>query len=140
MKMNTLRAHGIGNLTADPELRDAKGKDLCVLRVAFDDGTHSDGSDREPSYFTVNVWGTFAKPCAQHLAKGRQVFIDGRLRQNRWQDSDERWCERAEINADTVKFLGGGQRTDDDAAPNSDPNAPAMTPAGGAPDDTDIPF
>lgn len=134
----------VGNLTRDPELRATpSGMSVCSLRVAVNDRAKDpetgEWGDR-PNYFTVDVFGAQADRCAQYLARGRQVAIDGRLRWREWQTADGQKREAVSIVADSVQFIGPREAAADagvgEGAPF--PAAPAgeATPA----DDDDIPF
>src|SRR4051812_50059208 len=73
----------VGNLTKDPELRHTpSGTAVCKLRLAVNtrqkDGATGEWGDK-PNYFDVTVWGNQGESCAQYLAKGRPVAVDGRL-------------------------------------------------------------
>ena len=73
----------VGNLTRDPELRHTpSGTSVCKLRIAVNtrikDPSTSQWTDK-PNYFDVTVWGNQGESCAQYLAKGRPVAVDGRL-------------------------------------------------------------
>ena len=138
-----------GNLTRDPELRSTGGgTSVCSLRVAVNsrrkDGDSGQWVDK-PNYFDVTVWGTQGENCAQYLAKGRPVAIDGRLNWREWEAKDGGGKRQSvDIIADSVQFLGSR-----DAAPQSngvaEPDLPANTSdfqeaaVGGGSDD-DIPF
>jgi single-strand DNA-binding protein len=54
------------------------------------------------------VWGKQAEQCGEYLAKGRQVYVEGRLKTDKWQDKQS-GQERSKVKvvADTVRFLGG---------------------------------
>src|SRR5918994_6309594 len=73
----------VGNLTRDPELRHTpSGMAVCSLRLAVntrrkDQATGEWGE--KPNFFDITVWGQQGENCAQYLAKGRPVAIDGRL-------------------------------------------------------------
>lgn len=117
----------IGNLTKDPELRrTSSGAPVCSLRVAVNTRRKiGDEWQDKPNYFSVSVFGKQGERCAQYLAKGRPVGIDGRLEWREWEgDSGKR--EAVEIIADDVRFLGG--RDDSQAA------------ASATSSDDDIPF
>lgn len=104
----------VGNLTRDPELREtAGGTSVCSLRVAVN--TRAKQGDEwvdKPNYFNVTVWGGQGERCAEHLAKGRQVAVDGRLEWREW-ESDNGRREAVEIVADRVQFLGARQESAD---------------------------
>ena len=88
-----------GNLTRDPELRTTRGGTaVCSLRVAVNTRRKDQSSGEwvdKPNYFDVTVWGQQGENCAQYLAKGRPVAVDGRLEWREWQDqtatSGRRW-------------------------------------------------
>jgi single-strand DNA-binding protein len=110
MAANINRVVLVGNLTADPELRHTGGgTPVCGLRIAVN-GRKRDESGNwvdKPNYFTISVFGNQAENCAQYLAKGRPVAIDGRLDWREWQAQDGSKRQTVEIIADSVQFLGG---------------------------------
>jgi single-strand DNA-binding protein len=134
----------VGNLTRDPELRHTpSGTAVCSLRLAVNtrrkDGATGEWTEK-PNYFDITVWGNQGENCAQYLAKGRPVAIDGRLEWREWEAQDVTKRQAVEVIADTVQFLGGR-----DSAPREEnqfvPAGAAAADAdfGGASDD-DIPF
>jgi single-strand DNA-binding protein len=140
----------VGNLTRDPELRHTpSGTAVCGLRLAVN-SRRKDPSTGEwgekPNYFDVTVWGNQGESCAQYLAKGRPIAVDGRLDWREYEAKDGSGKRQAiEIIADSVQFLGGrgdgeGQSqyipAGDVAADQSDF---VKSAAAGAADD-DIPF
>ena len=101
----------VGNLTKDPELRHTpSGMAVCSLRLAVNtrrkDGATGQWTEK-PNYFDVTVWGNQGENCAQYLAKGRPVAIDGRLEGLEWDALDGTKRLAVEVVADTVQFLGG---------------------------------
>jgi single-strand DNA-binding protein len=135
----------VGNLTKDPELRHTpSGASVCSLRVAVNSRTKDAQGNwgDKPNYFDVTVWGNQAESCAQFLAKGRPIGVDGRLDWREWEAQDGSKRQAVEIIADTVQFLGsrdggegGGERQFVPA------NAGAGADFGqGAGADDDIPF
>jgi single-strand DNA-binding protein len=111
MPSNINRVVLVGNLTRDPELRTTpSGTSVCKLRVAVNtpikDNSTGQWTDK-PNYFDVTVWGNQGESCAQYLAKGRPVAIDGRLDWREWEAQDGSKRQAVEIIADTVQFLGG---------------------------------
>lgn len=147
-----------GNLTADPQLRSTGGgTSVCELRVAVN-SRRKDQSGQwvdKPNFFNVTVFGGQGENCANYLAKGRPVAIEGRLDWREWEAKDGSGKRQAvQIIANTVQFLGsrdggGGQDNPGNAngggfTPRSD--VPADTSdfegaaAGGAGAEDDIPF
>ena len=99
-----------GNLTRDPELRSTGGgTSVCELRVAVN-SRRKDGSTGEwvdkPNYFDVTVFGAQGENCANYLAKGRPIAIEGRLDWREWEDKEGNKRQTVEIIANSVQFLG----------------------------------
>jgi len=102
----------IGNLGKDPEVRyTAGGQAVANLRIATsrswtDKATSQRKEDTE--WHDVEVWGKQAEQCAEYLAKGRQVYVEGRLKTDKWQDKQSgQERSRVKVVADSVRFLGG---------------------------------
>jgi single-strand DNA-binding protein len=137
----------VGNLTRDPELRHTPGgTPVCSLRIAVNtrrkDAATGEWTEK-PNYFDVTVWGNQGESCAQYLAKGRPVAIDGRLEWREWEAQDGTKRQAVEIVADSVQFLGGRDAAGGEPGPgNTFVPAAAAAAAdadfGGA--DDDIPF
>ena len=124
---------GVGNLVTDPKLKHIPSGDaVCEMRIAFNRPKGPNGEDRGADFLVVETWGASAEACHEHLTKGRQVAIQGHVRQNAWQDETENWHERILIGNARVTFLGGGKSDD---APSADREP---VPAGAG--DDDIPF
>lgn len=143
--VNINRVTITGNLTKDPELRHTGGGTaVCSLRVAVNsrkkDGTTGEWVDK-PNYFSVTVWGAQGENCAQYLAKGRPVAIDGRLEWREWESEGGGKRQAIEIIADTVQFLGsreGSSGGSQEQVPADRDFAPAGTSS--SRHDDDIPF
>jgi single-strand DNA-binding protein len=140
----------VGNLTRDPELRHTpSGTAVCSLRLAVNtrrkDGASGEWTEK-PNYFDITVWGNQGENCAQYLAKGRPVGIDGRLEWREWEAQDGTKRQAVEVIADTVQFLGGRDGATGDAGdsnqfvPASGGSQGSGADFGGAPADDDIPF
>jgi single-strand DNA-binding protein len=69
------------------------------------DPTTGEWTDK-PNYFSVDVFGPQGERCAQWLAKGRHVAIEGRLRWREWETQDGQKREAVSIVADNVQFIG----------------------------------
>ena len=108
----------IGNLTADPEVRTTpRGNSVAELRLAVNrvSSGSNDGERREETtYLDVTCWGRTAEIAGQYLAKGRPVFIEGRLQQDTWEDKQTgQKRSKIRIVAENMQLLGsrdgGGQ-------------------------------
>jgi single-strand DNA-binding protein len=124
----------IGNLGADPELRyTASGTAVAKFRIATSETfTDRQGARQERTeWHRITAWGKLAEICGQYLSKGRQVYIEGRIRSDTWeQEGVKRYSY--EIVADVMRMLGPGRG-------ERDTEAPFSPPEGDVPDD-DIPF
>ncbi len=79
----------MGNLTADPELRyTGKGTAVTELRLAINRYYSGDNGDRQEdtTFVDVILWNRQAEIACNYLAKGRGVFIEGRLQLDSWED------------------------------------------------------
>jgi single-strand DNA-binding protein len=138
----------VGNLTHDPELRSLpSGFQVCQLRIAVNDRV----KDRETgewtdyaNYFDVSVFGGQAERCAQYLAKGRAVAVDGKLRWRQWETQDGQKRSKVEVVADNVQFIGPRDGSAPRPAAGQDSSSPRFNDRGlDAPEedfDADIPF
>ncbi|MGH9022509.1 MAG: single-stranded DNA-binding protein [Acidimicrobiia bacterium] len=101
--MNTVQL--IGRLTRDPESRSANDNDVCTLRLAVPRRRRSDGEDPGAVFVDVVTFAGLARSCAEHLGKGRQVAVTGRLELSEWEDTAGQRRSRHEVIADEVTFL-----------------------------------
>ena len=97
----------VGNLGADPELKTTSGsQQVAQLRVAVNESwTDKAGARQERTeWVRVVAWGKLADLCSQFLAKGRQVYVEGRLQTREWTDKENRKQFTTEVvaNHDTT--------------------------------------
>ncbi len=99
----------IGRLTRDAELKyTAGGQAVCKFSLAVNRRRkNGDQWVEEANFFDVVLWGRSGEAINQYLLKGKQVAVEGELRQDRWeQDGQNR--SKVEIQANNVQLLGGG--------------------------------
>ncbi len=98
----------IGRLTRDAEYKTLPtGTALCNFSIAVGKSIPpKNGGEwqNETSFFDVTIWGKLAETKAPNLKKGKQVAIDGELRQERW-EKDGQQHSRVKINAESVQLL-----------------------------------
>ncbi len=139
----------VGNLTKDPELRHTpSGTAVTTLRLAVNDRVKRGEEWQDAAYyFDVTVWGRDAENCAQYLAKGRPVGVQGKLTWREWDAQDGTKRQSVEVTASNIQFLGsreggapGGGGESGQFVPQgaAAPAAGADFPAAAA--DDDIPF
>src|SRR5690606_1808876 len=100
----------IGNLGRDPELRYTQGgTPVASLNIATTRKWRNKQSNElveETEWHRVSVFGQSAEHCNNYLSKGRQVYVEGRLRTRSCEDKDGNKRYSTEVMADAVQFLG----------------------------------
>ena len=112
----------LGNLTRDPDLRYApQGTAVARLGLAVNHRYGQGEAVKEETMFIdVVVFGRQAEAAGEHLAKGRPVLIEGRLKLQNWEDKEGRRHAKHEVVADRIQFLGARSREDSAAAEDED--------------------
>jgi len=134
----------IGNLGRDPEIRYTQGGQAVAnftLATTESFTTREGKREERTEWHRIVVWGKTAELCTQYLAKGRSVYVEGRLQTREWEDKDGQKRRTTEVVAQTVQFLGGPRGA---GAPGTPGGGPREGGFGGAeeppaPSD-DIPF
>lgn len=95
----------LGRLTRDPEQRTTpSGKTVATFSLAVDRAGQEDQAD----FFDVTAWEKLGDLVTQYLSKGRRVLVQGRLRQDSWEDKETgKRRSRVEVTATDVTFLDG---------------------------------
>ncbi len=141
----------VGNLTRDPEIRViGSGTSVCSLRLAVNDRVKDQVTGEwgnRPNFFDIDVFGGQGERCAQYLAKGRQVAVQGKLRWREWETQDGQKRQAVSVVADNVQFIGprdavasGGQGGWQSEPPSGGTAYPVVNPDMSHGDDDDIPF
>jgi single-strand DNA-binding protein len=103
----------IGNLTRDPDLKYTPGNQaVCEIGLAVNRKYRTkDGEDREETTFVdCEAWGKQAEVIKQYMAKGRPIFIEGRLKLDTWEDKNGGGKRsKMRVVIEDFQFLGGGQ-------------------------------
>jgi single-strand DNA-binding protein len=139
----------VGYLGRDPELRyTPQGTAVCKFSVATSERRKNASGEPEETttWFRISAWGRLAEVANEYLAKGRQVYVEGRLRQEEYTDREGKPRTSLEVNATEIQFIG--QRGDEAAAASAEKPAAAraasqaQAPVKGAAqvEDDDIPF
>jgi single-strand DNA-binding protein len=99
----------VGYLGRDPELRyTPQGTALCKMSIATTEKRKNGAGDMEEhtTWFRVTAWGRQAELANEYLSKGRQVYIEGRLRLEEYTDREGQKRFSAEVSATEIQFLG----------------------------------
>jgi single-strand DNA-binding protein len=141
----------VGNLGSDPELRHTpSGTPVANFRMATNEVfTNREGKREERTeWHRIVAFGRLAEICGQYLKKGRQVYVEGRLRTRDWEDQSGNRRFTTEVTATQMVMLGRAgdagfvpgeapqQSPPDDVQDSPDD---VQAPAGGGEDD-DLPF
>ena len=138
----------VGRLTRNAELKYTNnGSAVSKFSIAINQRRKKDDQWVDEShFFDIVLWGKSAESLNQYLVKGKQVGIEGQLRQDRW-EQDGQARSKVEIFATNVMLLGsgsggGGGRQAAGPAPESKAGGDSGEHAGPAPDnfEDDIPF
>ena len=130
----------IGNLGKDPEIRYTQnGQSVATFTLATSDNwTDQNGNRQERTeWHTVVAWGKLADLSQRFLAKGRQVYIEGRIQSREWTDQSGGKRRTTEVIASSIVFLGNraSQGGNYDAPPPygtpSQPSAASSSPYDG---------
>lgn len=135
----------VGTLGADPDTSYApSGSAITKLSIATNESwkDKETGEQKEKTeWHRISMFGRLAEISAEYLRKGSQVYIEGKLATNKWQDKEgnDRWT--TEIIANQMQMLGG-RPTGNAASSKSNENqqSPPEPPAGTDDFDDDIPF
>ena len=100
----------VGNLGADPDVRySSTGSAVVNFRIATSENwtNKEGGKETRTEWHRIVAFGKLAEICAEYLKKGKQVYVEGRLRSRSWEDKEgnKRWT--TEIVASNVVMLGG---------------------------------
>lgn len=137
----------IGNLTRDVELRyTPSGTAVTDIALAVNERVkRNEQWVEEAHFFDVTLWGRTAEVASEYLSKGSSVLIEGRLKQDRWeQDGQKR--TKIKIVGEKMQMLssrnsggGGGNRP---SGPHTNTTEPVhqTAPAQAAPPDDEVPF
>lgn len=102
----------VGNLGRDPEKRfTAQGRPVTNFSLAVSNKARDEAAS--PLWFQVTAWGALAEVCAEYLARGQQVLVEGELRADPATGAPRTWTRKDgsvgvafEVNAGRVVFLG----------------------------------
>lgn len=99
----------VGRLGRDPEVRYSQGgMAICKLSVAVSSRVKNGETwEDETTWFRVTVFGKTAENAGKYLAKGREVAVVGRMREDKYKDKDGNERSSWEVIANQVQYVGG---------------------------------
>jgi single-strand DNA-binding protein len=137
----------LGNLTRDPELRyTPQGAAVCEFALALNSvytNKQTGQKVEEVSYIDLVAWGKTGETIAEYMKKGRQIMVEGRLKQDRWEAQDGKKMSKVRVTVESFTFVGarpGGEGGG--AAPAGKGGGAPAGPEEGPPpgQEEDIPF
>jgi len=102
----------IGNLGRDPEMRyTPEGQAVVTFSVASSRKYKTAAGEQreETEWFNCSVWGKLADVCNEYLTKGKQVYVEGRLKTRTYQAQNGETRFSIDVTCQEIQFLGGGQ-------------------------------
>lgn len=154
----------MGNLTWDPELRyTPSGRAIAKISLAVNRKWRNEAGElqEEVTFVYVDAFGKQAETIGQYFKKGNPIFLEGRLRQDQWEDK-QTGQKRSQLKVvlENFRFLPSGGQSREGGSPDSPrraaadsepqrppqnqlppPNQPPPTDSGPPPDeDDDVPF
>jgi single-strand DNA-binding protein len=153
------KAHLMGNLTSDVEVKYVGGGNTAVanISIAVNEKRKTAAGYADVVHFIdVTLWGKTAENAAQYIGKGRQVVVIGDLQQERWDDNNGNKRSRLKVNCRELHYTSGGKRDNQNSNQGSSQNSnqgnsnystnqgdysdPDYSGAENPPNNSDIPF
>ena len=108
----------IGRLTRDPELKTIGETSVGKFSIAVG-SSYKKGNEKveETSFFDCEIWGKLADVLGQYATKGKQIAIEGKLKQDTWDTQDGKKASKVKIRVENFQLLGG--KSDSPSVPNS---------------------
>ncbi|PZX58265.1 single-strand DNA-binding protein [Algoriphagus ratkowskyi] len=146
----------VGNLGSDPEIKYLEGDNAVAnFSIATTEAYKNRNGERveQTEWHDLEMWGAQAKIAEQYLKKGSQIYVEGKLKTDKWQDEQGQNRYRTKIRVLSFTMLGGKPDGATSGSPSATPQATQQKPASAAPtaapkaqemvtdaEDDDLPF
>jgi len=127
----------IGNLGRDPEMKyTPDGQAVTTFSVASSRKYKTAAGEQreETEWFNCSAWGKLADVCNEYLTKGKQVYVEGRLKTRTYQAQNGETRFSIDVTCQEIQFLGGGKGQGQDEGEEREPVG------AGQEDVNDLPF
>ena len=117
----------IGNLGKDPEVRYLdSGVAVANLSLATSENYKNKDGERvtQTEWHDVVLWRGLAEVAEKYLKKGSSIYVEGKLRTNKWVDKDENNRYKTEVLADKLTMLGKSNSQDNSVEKSSEDDLP----------------
>jgi single-strand DNA-binding protein len=130
----------VGNLTKDLELRHIpSGTAVTDMTIAVNDRIKkNDQWVDDVNYFDVTLWGRTAEIATLYLSKGSSVLIEGRLKQEKWEQEDGQKRSKVKVIGERMQMLGGKSANAQHQAEAAEQQTVSAMQS--APPDDEVPF
>lgn len=132
----------IGNLGADPDIKRLQDNTTVARFSVATSESYKDKQSGEiktsVEWHNIVVWRNLAEIVEKYLKKGSQVYIEGKLKTNKWTDKDGITRYTTEIIASTMQMLGGATNNSTATTNNNNTNPANQSPQ--EDEDDDLPF
>ena len=98
----------LGHVTRDPELKKIpSGQSVCTFGLATNRTWKDPKGEKQtsPEFHNLVAWAGLADACAEHVRKGKPLYIEGYLKTSSWEGSDKKKMFRTEVVIDELVFL-----------------------------------
>lgn len=133
-----------GNITKDVVLSQNKnGTSICHFTVAVNKkSTNSKGEEfKETSFLDCEAFSKVAEKIHKHFRKGMPILVEGRLRQNSWEDKEGNKKSKIVVSVEYFNFCGGkGAIDDEESVEDSKPTTAQSKKFEEELDEEDVPF
>lgn len=137
----------IGNLGRDPEVRyTPSGTAVANFSLATTENwTNKDGEKQSRTeWHRIVAWGRLGETCGEYLSKGSQVYIEGSIQTNEWEDQEGNKRKTTEIRAWRMQMLGSRAQAEplsnESFGPEPETASSGPETASSGPTEDDIPF
>jgi single-strand DNA-binding protein len=120
----------VGHCTRETVKIATQGRAMARMRLATNNVWRDAAGERQESaeFHSIVLFDRLAEVAVQYCAKGRAVYIEGRLRTRDYTDGDGNRRFSTEVIAESVKLLGGGRRDDASVVPEEEAEVAAAQP------------
>jgi len=126
----------VGNLGRDPETRfTTSGTAVCNFSLATSETFKDKSGEKQEKteWHNIQCWGKLAELAGEYLAKGKTIYLEGRLQTRKWQDKSGADRYTTEIVAEKIQFLSPKGESGSTSNSSHYEEAPPMS-------EEDIPF
>jgi single-strand DNA-binding protein len=112
----------IGHLTKDPETKEFTNNTKCSFGLALNQGKD------ETLFWDVECWNRVAENCQKYIKKGSCVYVEGKIKESKWEDKNGNPRSKRYVSADLVRFLPNGKKENNELKVEKPESKPIIEP------------